>query len=93
VRTQRETDLEDEVKRLTTEASCAAHNAAEYHDIIRGQRERIAELEAEVKALWLEKIERDNVADSEVEEWKDSCDPGVDKPEQGSLLGFFSGRL
>ena len=37
-----------EIERLTTEASCAAHNAAEYHDIIRGQRERIAKLEADL---------------------------------------------
>jgi len=39
-------ELADEIERLTTEASCAAHNAAEYHDIIRGQRKRIAKLEA-----------------------------------------------
>ena len=39
----------DEIERLTTEAPCAAHNAAEYHDIIRGQRKRIAELEAALR--------------------------------------------
>ena len=41
MRTQRETDLEDEIERLQA---------------------RVAELEAEVKALWLEKIERTNIA-------------------------------
>ena len=42
---------------LTTEASCAAHNAAEYHDIIRGQRERIAELEATLGRIQIDSDE------------------------------------
>ena len=50
-------DLRGEIERLTTEASCAAHNAAEYHDIIRGQRKRIAKLEAALRYIQIDSDE------------------------------------
>ena len=46
---------------------CTKTTVCANESVVQDLGERIAELEAEVKALWLEKIERDNVADREVE--------------------------
>ena len=52
--------LRAEIERLTFIVARQTEANSDLHD-------RIAELEAEVKALWLEKIKRDNVANREVE--------------------------
>jgi len=49
-----------EIERLTFIVARQTEANSDLHD-------RIAELEAEVKALWLEKIKRDNIANREIE--------------------------
>ena len=48
--TKERDDLAVALEQTEKEAACAAHNAAEYHEIIRSQRERIEQLETVLEA-------------------------------------------